>query len=55
MIKFVIGAGLVIFLVLLVFGGLTGRVRPQNGCCCPPDPERDLRMRDQTEGSEEFA
>lgn len=45
MIKYLIGGAVVVFLVLLVYGGLTGRVRAQGGCCCPPDPDHDLRMR----------
>ena len=40
-----VAAGLVLaFVVLLVLGGLTGRVRPRS-CCAPGDAEQDLRMR----------
>ena len=43
-IRYLIAAPVVVFLVLLVYGGLTGRVRLQAGCCCPPDPKQDLRI-----------
>jgi hypothetical protein len=33
-----------LFLVALVYGGLTGRVR-MTSCCAVADPARDLRMR----------
>lgn len=36
----------VLFLALLAYGGLTGRIRNSSGCCAPPDPADDLRMRD---------
>jgi len=41
---FVFGVPAVVFLVLLVYGGLTGRVR-LTSCCAVADPRRDLRMR----------
>jgi hypothetical protein len=44
-VTYLLGGAVALFLVLLVYGGLTGRVRLRNGCCCPADPERDLRMR----------
>jgi hypothetical protein len=43
---YLIGASAVIFIVVLAYGGLTGRVKLENGCCCPSDPSKDLRMRD---------
>lgn len=49
MIQYLIVAVLVGLLVLLALGGLTGRIRMQDGCCCPADPQRDLRMRDPVE------
>ena len=51
MIKYLLGSIVVLFLVLLVYGGLTGRVRAQAGCCCPADPDKDLRMRGDEEDS----
>ena len=53
MIQYLIVGALVGFLVMLAFGGLTGRIRLQAGCCCPTDPQRDLRMRDPEEGLED--
>lgn len=50
MVENLLGAVLVTFLILLAWGGLTGRVRGQ-GCCCPPDPEDDLRMKLAEDGS----
>lgn len=35
---------LVAFLVVLVAGALSGRIRAAS-CCSPADPRRDLRMR----------
>ena len=53
MIKFLLGSIVVSYLIVLVYGGLTGRVRPRDGCCCPADPDKDLRMRadDQYSGA----
>lgn len=45
MVKYLLGGIVVLFLLLLVYGGLTGRVRARDGCCCPADPDQDLRMR----------
>lgn len=42
--EYVVGGVVVAFLLLLVFGALTGRLRMQS-CCAPVDPTRDLRMR----------
>ena len=41
---YVFGIPCVLFLVVLVYGGLTGRVR-LTSCCAVADPRRDLRMR----------
>ena len=42
--QFVFGVPVLLFLVALVYGGLTGRVR-LTSCCAVADPSRDLRMR----------
>ena len=44
MIAYLLGGAVVVFLALLVYGGLTGRVRLNGSCCCPADPGQDLRM-----------
>jgi hypothetical protein len=41
---YVFGIPALVFLVLLVFGGLTGRLR-LTSCCAVADPRKDLRMR----------
>jgi hypothetical protein len=41
---YVFGIPSVLFLVVLVYGGLTGRVR-LTSCCAVADARRDLRMR----------
>lgn len=41
-----IGAAVLIFMLVLAFGAVTGRVKLDSGCCTPSDPNRDLRMRD---------
>lgn len=45
MIEYLLGGIVVLFLLVLAYGGLTGRVRARDACCCPADPDRDLRMR----------
>lgn len=40
----VLGAIVVAFLVFLVVGGITGRVKIKS-CCAVADPRRDARMR----------
>lgn len=40
----ILGFVLVAVTLMLVVGGLTGRVRAQS-CCAPGDARRDLRMR----------
>ena len=42
--EFVFGVPAALFLVTLVVGGLTGRVR-MSSCCAIADPRKDLRMR----------
>lgn len=41
---FLFGVPALLFLVVLVYGGLTGRVR-MSSCCGVADPRKDLRMR----------
>jgi hypothetical protein len=41
---YVFGVPTVLFLVVLVYGGITGRIR-LTSCCAVADPRRDLRMR----------
>lgn len=42
--ELVFGGAVVAFLVLAIYGGLTGRVKGR-GCCSIPDPRQDARMR----------
>lgn len=51
MIEYLLGGIVALFLLVLVYGALTGRVRARDGCCCPADPDRDLRMRTDEQGS----
>ena len=44
MIRFVLGGIVIAFLLVMVIGGLTGRVRAQS-CCGVGTPDRDVRMR----------
>lgn len=44
MLAYVFGIPAIVFLVVLVYGGLTGRVR-MTSCCAVADPTKDLRMR----------
>ncbi|MDP1719380.1 MAG: hypothetical protein Q8L08_00015 [Candidatus Nanopelagicaceae bacterium] len=46
MIRYIIGAAVVAFIGVLAYGGLTGKVKMDDGCCAPNDPSKDLRMRD---------
>ena len=46
MIVYLIGASALVFIVVLAYGAITGRVKLDGGCCCPSDPSKDLRMRD---------
>jgi hypothetical protein len=41
---YVFGVPVLLFLLTLAYGGLTGRVR-LTSCCAVADPRRDLRMR----------
>lgn len=45
MVPYLIGALVIAFLVFLVVGALTGRVRAQSCCSLTSDPATDLRMR----------
>ena len=45
MIAYYLGGAAAAFLVFLVVGGITGRVRTTS-CCSIADPTRDARMRD---------
>ena len=49
--QYVFGVPAVVFLVVLVYGGLTGRVR-LSSCCAVADPRKDLRMRGAFEDAE---
>lgn len=49
MIEYLIGGVVMVFLVALIVGGLTGRVRAR-GCCSVADPSQDPRMREQRGG-----
>lgn len=44
MVGYLVAAALVAFLLALVAGALTGRVRVRS-CCAGADPAKDLRMR----------
>jgi hypothetical protein len=41
---YVFGVPVLLFLLALAYGGITGRVR-LTSCCAVADPRRDLRMR----------
>ena len=49
MIEYVIGGVVIAFLVVLVVGAVTGRVKSRS-CCSVADPRQDLRMRGAFEG-----
>jgi hypothetical protein len=42
--EYVFGIPALVFLIALVYGGLTGRVR-LTSCCAVADPRQDRRMR----------
>lgn len=42
--QYAVGGFVALFLLALVVGAVTGRVRARS-CCTPTDPRRDLRMR----------
>ncbi len=43
MIRFMLGGIVIAFILVMVIGGLTGRVKAQN-CCSVSPPEQDARM-----------
>ena len=45
MIEYLLGGIVIAFLVVLIYGGVTGRIRGGR-CCAPADPNKDLRTRD---------
>jgi hypothetical protein len=45
MVPYLIGALVIAFLVFVVVGALTGRVKAQSCCSLTGDPDTDLRMR----------
>ncbi|WP_191908018.1 hypothetical protein [Nocardioides cynanchi] len=49
--EYVFGVPVLLFLLALVYGGLTGRVR-LGSCCAVADPAKDLRMRAAFEDDE---
>lgn len=49
MFQYLIGGVVIAFLVLLVVGAVTGRVKSRS-CCSVADPRQDLRMRGAFEG-----
>lgn len=46
---YVIGVLVAIFLVLLIVGAVTGRVKARH-CCAPADADQDLRMTPRSRG-----
>ena len=46
MVVYLIGIVALVFIVVLAYGAITGKVKLDNGCCVPSDPSKDLRMRD---------
>ena len=49
MLEYLIGGVVIAFLVFLVVGAITGRVKSRS-CCSISDPRQDLRMRGAFEG-----
>ena len=49
---YVVGIPVLVFLLVLAYGGITGRVR-LSSCCAVADPRRDLRMRGAFEDLEQ--
>jgi hypothetical protein len=45
MVEYLLGGLIVVFMVLLAIGALTGRVKARS-CCSIPDPSRDRMMTD---------
>ena len=50
--EYVVGIPVLVFLLVLAYGGITGRVR-LSSCCAVADPRRDLRMRGAFEDLEQ--
>ena len=46
MIGYIFGTAVIAFVAVLAYGGITGKVRMDSGCCAPSDPSRDLSMRE---------
>jgi len=44
MIRYLVAAPIVVFMVAMAIGGLAGRVRARP-CCAPPQASMDARMR----------
>lgn len=44
MLQYLVGGVVIVFLVLLILGAVTGRVKSRS-CCSVADPRQDLRMR----------
>jgi hypothetical protein len=49
MFQYLIGGLVIAFLVVLVVGAVTGRIKSRS-CCSVADPRQDLRMRGAFEG-----
>jgi hypothetical protein len=45
MFGYVIGGAAIVFMAVLAYGGITGRVRLKDRGCCTTSPDKDLRMR----------
>jgi len=45
MFGYLVGGAVLVFLLFLTYGAVTGRVRLRDRGCCTTDPEKDLRMR----------
>ncbi|HUW79091.1 MAG TPA: hypothetical protein VMV52_10130 [Candidatus Nanopelagicaceae bacterium] len=42
--RYVTGGLVVLFMIVMLVGGLTGRIKAKS-CCATPDPAQDARMR----------
>ena len=42
--EWIVGILVALFLLALIYGGVTGRIRSSSGCCAPVDPAQDRRM-----------
>jgi hypothetical protein len=54
MVRFLVATPLVIFMVLLAVGALTGRVRARS-CCSLPEASQDRRLQADRAGTDDFA